>query len=276
MAEIKDIPTARIDPKSTVNVRRSQVEEGVEAVKSSIKEHGFWRTNPIIIRPHPDTLSEYQYEIVVGQCRLRACLELGLEQIPAVIEEIGDDAAIRKSWTENESRSNLTKSDKAYWVHKRMTRYSTEGKTATESHQLTAEFLGISVPTVINYYPLAALPDSVMKMIDDGSLRVQDAKVIAEYSQRPLMKERAEWISQLDKPHKDAAQKALKKLGPGAPVAGLDEETNRIVAKKTGTVQVTVPESLREKLLEWGEERGLGDNEAIIITHMIAETLRGA
>ena len=113
-------------------------------------------------------------------------------------------------------------------------------------------------------------------MLDDGTLRLQDAKVIAEYSQPPLMEERAIWISQLDKPHKDAAQKAFRKLGPGAPVAGLDEETNRIVARQTGTVQVTVPEPLREKLLEWGEERGLGDNEAIIITHMIAETLRGA
>lgn len=278
MAEIKDIPTATIDPKSTVNVRRSQVEEGVEKVKSSI-EHGFWRSNPITIRPHPDTSSEYEYEVVVGQCRLRACLDLGLEEIPAVIQEIDDDAAIRQSWDENERRTNLTKGDKVYWIHKLMMRYGKEGKNLGESRQLTADFLEISVPTVSTYEPLSPLPDSVMKMLDEDPplLRLQDARAIAEYSQPPLMEERAEWISKLDRPRKDAAQKALKKLGPGAPiVGGLDEEVDRIVAKKKGTVEVNVPESLLGKLLQWGEERGLPEDKAIIINHMIVETLRGA
>jgi len=276
MAALKDIPIASIDPQSTVNVRRTQVEEGVEKVKSSIAEHGFWRNNPITLRPHPDRSSAYEYEIVVGQCRLRACLALALKQIPAVIQEIDDDAAIRQSWAENESRTNLAKSDIVYWVHTLMTRYGKEGKALTERRQLTGKFLGMDPQTVANYDPLSSLPESVMKMLDEGPqlLRLADARAIAEYSQPRLMQERAEWISKLDKRHKDAAQKALKKLGPGAPIAGLDEEANRIVARKMGTVEVTVPQSLLGRLLEWGEERGLPEDEAIIIGHMIAETLR--
>jgi len=98
MVEIKNIPTASIDPEGTVNVRKSQVQEGVEKLKSSIAEHGFWENCPIVIRPHPDSSSEYEYEIVVGQCRLKACLELGRKEIPAVVKELVDDAAIQQSW----------------------------------------------------------------------------------------------------------------------------------------------------------------------------------
>ena len=71
--------TAIMDRESTVDFRRNQVEEGVEKVHLSIKEHGFWEHCSILIRPHPDSSSEYKYEIVVGQCRLKACLELGRE-----------------------------------------------------------------------------------------------------------------------------------------------------------------------------------------------------
>ena len=158
MVENKNIATASIDPESTVNVRKSQVEEGVEKLKSSIAEHGFWENCPIVIRPHPDSSSEYEYEIVVGQCRMKACLELNIERIPAVVRELDDDAAIQQSWVENEASSNLTMTDRAHWADFYVTKYLKQGKNKGESRERAAKFLGVTPQTIMRYQPLVALP----------------------------------------------------------------------------------------------------------------------
>ena len=55
------------------------------------------RDMPIVVRPHPDASSEYAYEHVTGQCRFKACLELGLEDIPAFVFDLSDEQAIQRS-----------------------------------------------------------------------------------------------------------------------------------------------------------------------------------
>lgn len=284
MAEIKDIATASIDPKSTVNVRRSQIEDGVEKVKSSIVEHGFWRNNPIIIRRHPNSSSKYDFEVVVGQCRLKACLELGREQVPAVVEEVDDDAAIRRSWAENEGRSDITTSDKAHWVHKIVTRYALEGKTLSECRQIAANFFAISVPTVIKYHPMAFLPPEVKEMLDNGKLRIQDAEAIAKstYDQsnpegsEQKMEERAKWAMKLNKDEKKECPRVLEDLGPDASIDELDNEVKERANQRQAIIQVAIPEALRRRLQEWGDEKGLtGASEAVIISHMVVTMLSG-
>ncbi|MBL7188515.1 MAG: ParB/RepB/Spo0J family partition protein [Phycisphaerae bacterium] len=281
MVEIKNIATASIDPKSTVNVRRSQVKEGVEKVKLSIAEHGFWRRNPIVVRPHPDSASEYEYEVVAGQCRLKACLALGIEQIPAEIQEIDDDNAIRLSWAENEGRSPITPSDKAYWADIITTKYRKQGKNKGESRTQAAKDLGVSVPTIIKYQPLCVLPDDVMRMVDDKKLRVDDAVAIVEscvgaqdQELEQKIRERAEWIMPLDQHHKKAAVKVLKEVGPKASIDDLDKklagETKNI------TFEVTIPEALHPRLKKWGDDKGLiGASESLIGSSMVATMLSG-
>lgn len=283
MAEIRDIATGKIDPESTVNVRRSQVKEAVERVKLSIAEHGFWKNNPITVRPHPDSTCEYAYEVVTGQCRLRACLELGIAQIPAVVQEIEDDAAIRESWAENEGRSDIPRSDKAYWVHRIITKYTKEGKSLTDSREIAAKFFAISVQSVINYHPLVVLPPEVSKLMDDSRLSLSHARAIAKSSYDPsnpeaseqAMRERAEWIMSLDRDEQKVADDVLERLGPKASIDELTGAVGEGASAQKAILEVSIPESLRGKLVQWGEERGLTD-EAMIITHMIAEVLRGA
>lgn len=282
MAEIKDIATASIDPKSTVNVRRSQVKESVDKVKSSISAHGFWRSNPITIRLHPDSSSQYEYEVVIGQCRLKACSELGIEQIPAVIQEIDEDEAIRQSWAENEGRSDITTSDKAYWIHKIVTKYVKEGKTLSECREIAAVFFAMSVPTVIKYHPMAFLPPEVNEMLDNGKLRIQDAEAIAKYTYDPSnpegseqkMKERAEWAMKLNKDEKKECPRILEDLGPEASIDELDNEVKKRANQRQAIIEVAIPEALRRRLQEWGDEKGLtGASEAVIISHMVVMML---
>ncbi len=161
MSEVRSIKVSNIDPESTINVRRIAVKDNVEKVKASIQEYGYWPDQPIIVRPHPNTESQYQYEYVTGQCRFKACLELGLEEIPAFIEELDDEKAIQRSWLENEVRGELTYSDRAYWTERIYKRYSGEGYTGQEALELAAKYLGVKVLTVTRYYRLSVLPEEL-------------------------------------------------------------------------------------------------------------------
>ena len=56
MSTVQMIDVTVIDPDSTINVRRQGVEENVEKVKASIQQHGYWPDQPIIVRPHPNSI----------------------------------------------------------------------------------------------------------------------------------------------------------------------------------------------------------------------------
>ncbi len=285
--EIEDIAIANIDPESTVNVRRSEVEESVERVKASIAEHGFWRNNAITVRPHPDNASEYKYEVIAGQCRLKACLDLELDVIPVIIQDINDDEAIRKSWAENEGRSDITKGDKAYWVRKVIDKAWNEGRSAKEAYKIASKFFAMSDQSVRKYYPAGFLPREVRDMVGEGKpLRMSDAEAIGRsaYLLNDLeeadekMKERAEWIAEMpDKAHKDEAIKALNNSKQQVTIDELDSLVQEEIEKQAAKVEVSIsiPEALHGKLLQWGEQQGLGDaDDATIISHMITKTLQ--
>ena len=180
MDTIQNIDVNRIDPDSTINVRRQGVEENVEKVKASIQQHGYWPDQPIIVRSHPDSNSKYDYQNVTGQCRLKACLALGLEEIPAFILKLNDDEAIQRSWLENEVRGDLTYSDRAYWAERIYKRYSGEGYTAQEALELAAKYLGKEVPAVMRYYALSALPEDLKQMVDQGILPLKNCCAYCE------------------------------------------------------------------------------------------------
>ena len=281
MNTVQIIDVTVIDPDSTINVRRQGVEENVEKVKASIQQHGYWPDQPIIVRPHPNSNSTYDYQNVTGQCRLKACLALGLAEIPAFILELNDDEAIQRSWLENEIRGDLALSDKAYWTEKIYKRFNGSGYTADEAIEMAAKYLGVGVPTVIGYYRLVSLPESVKEMVDKGILtqKLANAIVLNTYDRyrfkesQQKMEERASWILNLDRDNREHAIKALQRLGRKASIAELTAEVVRRSKESRRVVQYAIPMELYDDLLEWGQERGLED-ESEIIGRMVGESLR--
>lgn len=286
MSEIKSIKVSTIDPKSTVNVRRTAVKENVEKIKASIKEYGYWLDYPITVRPHSNPASKYQYEYVRGQCRLKACIELKLEEIPAVIKELDDEQAIQQSWLENEARGDLTASDKTYWVEKIYKRYAGSGHTNKEALELAARYLGVTVQTARLYYMFVVIPEDLKERIDQKILPEKYARVIAKTTMDSLtrndqkfresqdrMRERADWIINLVRDHRDYATEALEVLGSKASIADLNNEVEKKISQEKRILKITIPEELHDQLLEWGKNRGLKDEETII-SHMLAEILR--
>ena len=284
MNTVQIIDVNSIDPDSTINVRRQGVEENVEKVKQSIQQHGYWPDQPIIVRPHPDSSSDYDYQNVTGQCRLKACLALGLPDIPAFILKLDDDEAIQRSWLENEIRGDLAPSDKSYWTEKIFKRYNGDGYTANEAIELAAKYLGLSIERIHVYYGLAVLPEEVMDMVDRQIMTVDIARAIVKNTydsnkarikdSQQAMRDRASWIIGLDRDGRKHAVKTLQKLGHKASIADLNSEVIRMNEDSRRSVQYAIPTELYDGFLEWGKERGLED-ESVIIGHMVGEALRG-
>ena len=281
MSTVQMIDVTVIDPDSTINVRRQGVEENVEKVKASIQQHGYWPDQPIIVRPHPNSNSTYDYQDVTGQCRLKACLALEIKEIPAFIVELNDHEAIQRSWLENEVRGDLATSDKAYWTEKIWKRFNGDGYDSDEAFKLAAKYLGVTVPTVKEYARLAFLPDDVKEMVDKKILPQKFADAIAKNTidtshflrSQQAMQDRASWILTLDRDSRDYAVKALQQMGNRASITDLSAEVIRRNKNSKRVVEYAIPSELYDDFLQWGLERGL-DTEHAIIGRMIGESLR--
>lgn len=281
MTSVQNISLQDIDPDSTINVRRQSIQDNVDKIKVSIQAQGYWPDMPIVVRPHPDSQSPYQYEHVTGQCRFKACMELGLQEIPAHVMKLSDDQAIQRSWNENEHRGDLTYSDRAYWTERIFKRFSGDGYTASEALQKAADFLGVTTQTVRRYYALVALPSDLKESVDQDILSNRHAVEIVRNTYdgaRPeqseeKMRERASWLLDLDRDSREHAIDALKSKGHGASI----EDLNKYVREKAEAaglvIQYAIPRELHGRLLEWGKERGL-EGENVIIAHMVAQTLQ--
>ena len=111
-----DSPTrsvgVRIVPSTTSSRTRnsrgwSSSRQALDELAASIREHGVLQ--PILVRP----LGPNTYQIVAGERRWRASRLAGLENIPALIEEIDDDTALEIAIIENLQREDLTPLDEA-------------------------------------------------------------------------------------------------------------------------------------------------------------------
>ena len=139
--------------------------ENIVELADSIKEHGV--VQPIVVRP----AGEGKYQIVAGERRWRACKDLGLQKIPAVIREYGDLEAAAVALIENVQRENLNPLEEARAY-----------KILMEDFGLTQEDVskrvGKSRPLVGNMVRLLSLPLEVQEMVMEDKLTAGHARAI--------------------------------------------------------------------------------------------------
>jgi ParB family transcriptional regulator, chromosome partitioning protein len=146
--------------------RREELDELV----SSIREVGLLQ--PIVVRPIPAAgAGEPQYELIMGERRLRASKELGLASIPAVIKNTANEDMLRDALLENLHRADLNPLEEASAYQQLLADFG------ITQDQLAAK-IGRSRPQISNTLRLLRLPASIQKRVAAGVLSAGHARAI--------------------------------------------------------------------------------------------------
>lgn len=81
--------------------RRYFDQEKLQALVVSVREKGI--LEPLLVRP----LGSDRYQLVAGERRYRAAVEVGLQQVPAIIKELSDLEVLEVALIENLQREDL-------------------------------------------------------------------------------------------------------------------------------------------------------------------------
>ncbi len=175
--ELVTVPGARLanlSPSDIVpNAQQPRVEfreEELAELVHSIREIGVLQ--PIVVRPLVGaTPGGPQFELIMGERRLRATKQLGLDSIPAVIKNTADEDMLRDALLENLHRANLNALEEASAYQQLLSDF---GITQDE----LAERIGRSRPQITNTLRLLKLPASVQKRVASGVLSAGHARAI--------------------------------------------------------------------------------------------------
>ncbi len=160
MLPVESIRRGRMQPRSRFPA------EGIQELAESIRAQGV--VQPIVVRRIGGAEG---YEIIAGERRWRAAQVAGLEQVPAVVREVSDQAALAMALIENIQREDLNPLDEAQAM-----RRLAEDHGLT--HQQMAEAIGRSRAAVTNLLRLLELDARVAEMVHDGRLEMGHARAL--------------------------------------------------------------------------------------------------
>ncbi len=139
--------------------------EKLQELADSIKAQGI--IQPIVVR----LIAYEKYEIVAGERRWRAAQMAGLTQVPVVIKEIDDRAAMAIALIENIQREDLNPLEEAEALKRLLDEFEM-------THQLIAEAIGKSRTTVTNLLRLMDLHPDVKKLLLTNQLEMGHARAL--------------------------------------------------------------------------------------------------
>jgi ParB family chromosome partitioning protein len=148
-------------------------QDSLEDLASSIKAQGV--VQPIVARPISGKGKEQRYEIVAGERRWRAAQLAGLAEIPAVVREIPDEAAIAMALIENIQRENLNPLEEARALDRLIREFDL-------THAEAAQAVGRSRASVSNLLRLQELSEKVKPLLEDRQMEMGHARALLAIS----------------------------------------------------------------------------------------------
>ncbi|MDN5753899.1 MAG: ParB/RepB/Spo0J family partition protein [Nitrosospira sp.] len=139
--------------------------ESLVELAESIKAQGVMQ--PVLVRP----VSAGGYEIIAGERRWRAAQIAGLSEVPALIREVPDEAALAMALIENIQRENLNPLEEAMGIQRLIKEF---GMT----HQAASQALGSSRSAVSNLLRLLNLPGPVQELLMQGKIDMGHSRAL--------------------------------------------------------------------------------------------------
>jgi ParB family chromosome partitioning protein len=141
------IPIDQIDPNPN---QPRQVMGDLSELMASIAEKGI--IEPVIVRQRGS-----RFQIIAGERRYQAAIQVGLREIPIVIREVDDNEVIEIALIENIQRKDLTPFEEAEALHALATR-------CAYTHEDMARRLGKSRTSITESLTLNQMPEDVKNL----------------------------------------------------------------------------------------------------------------
>src|SRR2546427_8542829 len=145
--------------------RTKMDENSLQELTASIRKQGLMQ--PILVRP----IERERYEIIAGERRWRAAKMAGLAEVPVLVREVPDSAALAMGLIENIQREDLNPLEEASGVQRLVTEFKL-------THQEAADAIGRSRTATTNLLRLLNLQKAVQELGFDGKLEMGHARAL--------------------------------------------------------------------------------------------------
>jgi ParB family chromosome partitioning protein len=168
--ELAQLPVASLRP-GKYQPRTRMDEESLAELAQSIRARGV--IQPIVVRPVGDS----QFEILAGERRWRAARIAGLEQVPALVRDVPDEAALGIGLIENIQREDLNPLEEASGLKRLIDEFHL-------THEQVAGAVGRSRVGVTNLLRLLELAPAVQAMVQEGKIDMGHARALLALSKQ--------------------------------------------------------------------------------------------
>lgn len=145
--------------------RRDFNADSLQELADSIASQGL--IQPIVVR----ALDQGNYEIIAGERRWRAAQLAGIDEVPAIVREISDQATIAMALIENIQREDLNPVEESQALIRLQDEFNL-------TQQQVADAVGKSRSAVTNLMRLASLQPLVQQQLERGDIELGHAKCL--------------------------------------------------------------------------------------------------
>lgn len=156
---IERVIRSRYQPRSEIR------QENLQELVASIRAQGI--VQPIVVR----TAIADRYELIAGERRWRAAQLAGLTEVPALVREVSEQAAMAMTLIENIQREDLNPLEEAQGLKRLIDEFEL-------THQQTAEAVGRSRAMVSNLLRLLDLGEEIRQWLQEGKLEMGHARAL--------------------------------------------------------------------------------------------------
>ena len=162
--ELRSLPIGQIQA-GKYQPRRHWNDEALDELAASIRAQGL--IQPVVVRE----IGKHSYELIAGERRWRAAQRAQLDEIPALIKQVAEQAVPAMALIENIQRQDLTPLEEADALKRLVDDFAL-------THQQAADAVGRSRASVSNLLRLTELPEPIRKLLDDGKLEMGHARCL--------------------------------------------------------------------------------------------------
>lgn len=162
----RSLPIEALEP-SPFQARATPDPAALAELAASIQEHGILQ--PILVRPKPKAPGRYQ--ILGGERRWRAAQQARLHEVPVVIRDLDDRAAMAAGLVENLQREDLNALEEAEGYQRLLGEFGLK-------QEALGQAVGKSRSHVANTLRLLNLPGRVRDLLRAGTLSAGHARAL--------------------------------------------------------------------------------------------------